>query len=153
MAAPPPPFLPDESVPPFFVTAVTDSVSESLTHDVTVMTGGGAGRSSVIGFPTSPSIIFRAAVSLSLCGGGDPGNSALGELTGVGCCTISVGMVSRLHCPVSPNGGRGGACVYAKSHLSLLERNNIERSSNLLDLGIVKTTERGSSGRDRRRRR
>jgi hypothetical protein len=81
----------DESVP-FLVVA--DSVSESLMH-VTVMTGGGAGKSSDIGFSMSRSI-FRPACGFSLCGGGDPGNSMLGELMGVGCCTTSLGMVSCL---------------------------------------------------------
>jgi hypothetical protein len=85
----PPPFF-DESVP-FFV--VTDSVSESLIH-VTVMTGGGAGKSNDIGFSMSFNI-FRLG-GLSLCGGGDPGNSILGELIGVGCCMTSVGIVSCL---------------------------------------------------------
>jgi len=84
----PAPFF-DESVPSFLVVA--DSVSESLVH-VTVMTGGGAGRSSDIGFPMSFSI-FRL-IGLSLWGGGEPGNSMLGELMGVGCWMTSVGMVS-----------------------------------------------------------
>jgi len=47
------------------------------------MTGGGAGRSSDIGFSMSFNI-FRLS-GFSLWGGGDPGNSILGELMGVGC--------------------------------------------------------------------
>jgi len=47
------------------------------------MTGGGAGKSSDIGFSMSFNI-FRLS-GFSLWGGGDPGNSILGELMGVGC--------------------------------------------------------------------
>jgi len=69
------------------------------------MTGGGAGRSNDIGFSMSFNI-FRLG-SLSLCGGGDPGNSILGELIGVGCCMTSVGIVSCLAWAV---GGSVGTC-------------------------------------------
>lgn len=88
----PPLIFEDEPLPSFLVVTA-DSVSESLMH-VTVMAGGGAGKSTDIGFSMSFSII--RLTGRSLWGGGDPGNSMLGELMGVGCCMTNVGMANRL---------------------------------------------------------
>lgn len=91
--------MPLELFPPDLAAGDSPSDSTSLMLQVTVMRGGGTGRSRDVGLSKSlSSLLPLERKGGSLWGGGEPGKSMLGGdgRVGEGCCTVNVGIMREL---------------------------------------------------------